>query len=323
MDRLKDGVESKSSNLDDPDYIPDLSKDYDVNHTLSPITESTEDSSSYQNDSSSSIVAIPLQQLQTDRINEPHMWEIILDSSDTEILNLCRFPVLPAVFAEVLMIMNLLDLQGAAAAAIHQIYFSIKVNIPFMKKLILDTTLGSKIKFDQQRLIIDENFLNLVRAEIRLMDPIYEAIKVCQQANISITDGAAKWLELNLKENVTESMQDKLTLCNIYSLTAYYLHPLYHQRSKEKLKEDLMIIQEFLIEALDSTGITSLSILEASEEIFEKLQLKDVKDLISYAHCPMQNRLTFERSKKLLHVYYTLKLEDDIDLNVDFDDENE
>ncbi|XKL60710.1 hypothetical protein PGB90_007767 [Kerria lacca] len=146
-------------------------------------------------------------------------------------------------------------------------------------------TVGSKTKFDQQRLIIDENFLNLVRAKIRLMDSICEAINVCQQANTSIADGAAKWLELNLEGNVTESIQNKLTLrktmVDIYSPTAYYLHPLYHQASKEKLKEDLMIIQKFLIEVLDSTGITSLSMFEASEDIFEKLQLKGVKDPIA------------------------------------------
>ncbi|XKL64094.1 hypothetical protein PGB90_004180 [Kerria lacca] len=80
-----DGGESESSNLDDLDYIPDLSKDYDVNHALPPTIEPTDDSSSSRNDSSSLIVAMPSQQLQTDRVHEPQTWKIILNSSGTEI----------------------------------------------------------------------------------------------------------------------------------------------------------------------------------------------------------------------------------------------
>ncbi|XKL63984.1 hypothetical protein PGB90_006348 [Kerria lacca] len=345
-------LRANRSNLDDPDYIPDLSRDYDVNHALPPTTEPTDDLSSSQNDSSSSTVAMPLQQLRKDRESlsilssscctsrSSHDIEFIRPSSNSsrnssdllvnkngKVMKNERFQQQP--------IKDFVDkiIQKDIENITHKIgKFVFGCNIPFnaieskLKKNMINalrpsysqyipgrkkknmasntrtvvmmihspsgkcaflkawnitslvesskrlqeivdesvemakmkynvnvyavvsdsseyktngkshTTLGSKIKFDQQYLITDENFLDLVRVEIKLMDSICEAINIYQQVNTSIADGAAKWLELNLETNVTKT--------------------------------------------LDSIGITSIFMFEASEDIFEKIQLKGERSKI-------------------------------------------
>lgn len=108
-------------------------------------------------------------------------------------------------------------------------------------------------------------------------------------------------------------------------------------------------MEEFLLDQLDGEGLVDLAAFNnpSEDSIFRVLRHKDVKSPTafwmltkrkhpglsqladkllnipassaqlervfsnwSYVHCPLRNRLTFDRSKKLLHVYQTLKLKD-------------
>lgn len=139
--------------------------------------------------------------------------------------------------------------------------------------------------------------------------------------------------------------QRKKKALNIYALCAYYLHPKYHDESiKELSVEQLRKVQDFLLSNLEENGVDGLCAFQEKSEIFGTLAAKQIKDPItfwsmvtihfkslaslalrlqkipassaqierlfsnwSYVHSRLRNKLTFERSKKLLNVYYTLK----------------
>lgn len=106
-------------------------------------------------------------------------------------------------------------------------------------------------------------------------------------------------------------------------------------------------VHEFLLQNLDTEGINSLHNFKENIGIFKTLNEKNVVDPAvfwnmskikhsrlseiaiklmqlpassaqierlfsnwSYVHSSIRNRLTFERSKKLLHIYYSLKILD-------------
>lgn len=149
----------------------------------------------------------------------------------------------------------------------------------------------------------------------------------------------------------------KAMALDVYSLAAYFLHPKYHADASSKIADDLAIVMDFLIDQLDADGIESLSEFQQGLGVFEKLFQKDLRDPVAfwtvaavkhrnlselairlmkipassaqlerlfsqwqYVHCPIRNRLTFERSKKLAHIYYTLRFQDKI---IDDDDDGD
>lgn len=136
---------------------------------------------------------------------------------------------------------------------------------------------------------------------------------------------------------------------NIYVLSAYYIHPLYNQSDELRLSvEQYENVHEFFLENLNSTGITDLHYFKERLGVFRTLKEKNIFDPIiywsmakvkhptladlaikllqipassvqiervfsnwSYVHSALRNRLTFDRSKKLLFVYYNLKIKDE------------
>lgn len=137
---------------------------------------------------------------------------------------------------------------------------------------------------------------------------------------------------------------------NVYVLCAYYLHPKYHEieNANKKLSvEQLKVIQDFLVENLDADGMMSYYKYQKKSGIFKTLFDKNITNPLvfwsmanihhpnlsslalklekipassaqierifsnwSFVHSPLRNRLEFNRSKKLLHVYYTHKILD-------------
>lgn len=141
---------------------------------------------------------------------------------------------------------------------------------------------------------------------------------------------------------------------NKYALCAYYLHPKYHENAKTKLSIDqLRAIQDFLLENLDAEGLNGYYEFQEKSGIFKTLFNKNITNPLifwnmvkiyhpdlsrlasrlekipassaqierlfsnwSFVHSPLRNRLQFDRSRKLLHIYYTHKI---IDSNVSSD----
>ncbi|KAF2898878.1 hypothetical protein ILUMI_07306 [Ignelater luminosus] len=148
------------------------------------------------------------------------------------------------------------------------------------------------------------------------------------------------------KEHYREIIQRRVeSALNIYALTAYYLDI---NKDFKKLQDDMQEkVYNFLLEELHKNGIEEWVQFRESMEIFKSLKEKGITNWQSfwktaklkcpklselamkllkipassvqierlfsnwsYVHSSVRNRLTFDRSKKLLYVYYSLKLTD-------------
>lgn len=221
-----------------------------------------------------------------------------------------------------------------------------------MKLLIVNNDLFKKIKPVVKQLLFDEDFIEDVNESIKLFDPICKLINVAQKTDASLAYVAHLWITLKLPAKFNyfadQLERRKKMGLNIYAICTYYLHPKFHDDSKEHLtKCQLRDAQTFLIENLDNDGVLGLSALQEKSGIFGTLFRKKIEDPIafwnmvlvhhsslarlalklqkipastaqierlfsgwSFVHSPNRNRLTFDHSKKLLTVYYTLKFND-------------
>ncbi|KAJ8910589.1 hypothetical protein NQ315_013558, partial [Exocentrus adspersus] len=131
-----------------------------------------------------------------------------------------------------------------------------------------------------------------------------------------------------------------------FSLSANFLHPVYN--GKHLNTEQNITVEDFLIKELDASGLTDLENFKNNRGIFQTLkekknvtdpstfwgiakrrhvnlatlalkllnipassaQLERVFSSWSFVHSPLRNKLDFERSKKLLFTYHSLKLKD-------------
>lgn len=225
-------------------------------------------------------------------------------------------------------------------------------NIHFMKILIVNDQRLKKIKPTVKTLIFDDEFIDEVKDNIMLFDPICNLINIAQNSNSSAADVSHLWICLELPDKFN-SFEDKLQsrkkmALNKYALCAYYLHPKYHDFAKSKLSvEQLKIVQDFVLENLNADGIMDYHSFQEKNGIFKTLRDKKIMDPIafwsmaaihhpaltslalklqkipassaqierifsnwSFVHSPIRNRLDFNRSRKLLHVYYTHKIID-------------
>lgn len=133
--------------------------------------------------------------------------------------------------------------------------------------------------------------------------------------------------------------------CNIYALSAYYLNPCYEKNNLTEDQQDSVI--SFLVENLSIDGVAQLSDYNEKQGLFKTLFEKNLNDgkvfwqiastkykelsgfaikLLnipastaqierlfsnwSFIHNKLRNRLTFDKSKKLLHIYYDSKLKE-------------
>lgn len=130
---------------------------------------------------------------------------------------------------------------------------------------------------------------------------------------------------------------------NKYTLTSYYLHPTYDNNLL--MDEHISMINNFLLKHLDCDGLESLNEYKNKTNFFRMLHDKKIEkaDVFwgtasmkhqqlstlalkllnipastaqlertfsnwGWIHSSIRNRLTFERSKKLIHVYVSLNL---------------
>lgn len=220
-------------------------------------------------------------------------------------------------------------------------------NLGIMKKIIAE---GLKVKSDVTQLLYDDDFVEQIKACVSLLDPVCTLINKCQSAQFSVADAAEEWLSLPSKVPQTNEVQAAVALrikmaLNIYSLTAHYLHPTYRGRKLEP--NHIGEIQDFLLETLDKDGLEGLLAFENNTNLFQKLhdknitspdtfwglaekkyatlsnlaqkllkipassaQLERVFSNWSYVHSSLRNRLSQDKSTKLIFVYYSLKLRD-------------
>jgi hypothetical protein len=163
-------------------------------------------------------------------------------------------------------------------------------------------------------------------------------------------------LEAELPQRYQSYLKTRMKMAlNDYALAAFYLHPCYENNRLPK--EHKSRINKFLLINLNADGIEDLDNYNCNEGIFKTLNEKGVvKPLLfwrtaevnhpnlaklavrlllipassaqlerifsawSLIHTPIRTRLTFDKSKKLILVYYSLRVRD-TELNLNSVDE--
>lgn len=225
---------------------------------------------------------------------------------------------------------------------------SLKTNLSAMRKVAANDD-SDKIPSSVKSLLYDEHFLEQVYSTIELLDPVSQLINTCQGKDTSVSEAVELWLQLRLPDGYEEKMKfvekRRKHALNVYSLAANVLDPRFRG---EKLSEDAISdVEDFVFEKLDTQGVTSFQQYREKSgkfaELFDKAitsprtfwfyakrqhqslanfalrlinipassaQLERLFSNWSYIHNPSRNRLEFERSKKLVQIYYTLKMQD-------------
>lgn len=147
---------------------------------------------------------------------------------------------------------------------------------------------------------------------------------------------------------------------NKYALVAYYLHPFYDNALLESNSEYMKEISHFLLQNLNADGLEDWHVYKIKGGIFELLYSKEIRkpeifwstaeinhpQLAKLAlkvlnlpassaqlervfsnwrqiHTPLRNRLTFERSKKHMHIYFSLNNTPESSLTLENDEEED
>lgn len=157
----------------------------------------------------------------------------------------------------------------------------------------------------------------------------------------------------DLKSHVVYRIK-KSKVFNQVTLSANYFHPVY--RGAKLSDEQNRMVTDYIIDSLDATGMESARIFEKNEGVFGILnqkgitspktywfyasqrghtalasfaskllkipastaQLERLFSQWSFVHNDVRNRLSVERSKKLINIYFTLRAADIIPEEDDF-----
>lgn len=225
---------------------------------------------------------------------------------------------------------------------------SLKSNMTAMRKVAASDELA-KISPQVKCLLFDEYFLSQVNDTIALLDPVSQLINACQKSDSSVADAVEMWMSLQLPDGHNDKhhhleKRRKQSL-NIYSMSANVLHPQYQGQNLNEQHHDQ--VEGFILKTLDAEGLSSFQQYREKAGIFGDLinkgikspktfwffakrhhkQLADLANKLlnipassaqlervfsnwSFVHNANRNRLSFEKSKKLVQVYYSLKMKD-------------
>ncbi|KAJ8974418.1 hypothetical protein NQ317_015473 [Molorchus minor] len=154
-----------------------------------------------------------------------------------------------------------------------------------MRIIAAEARNNKKIKPNIISIIFNDDFVDEVRNNLTLYEPICDLINKCQSQSASVADAVHYWLELELPENVRERFSEKLEArkkmaFNVYALAAYYLHPVY---SNEKLSSQNMTeINHFLFKSLSNVGCDEWDIYKRNVNIFKELNDKNITKPLLY-----------------------------------------
>ncbi|XP_058975159.1 uncharacterized protein LOC131801101 [Musca domestica] len=203
-------------------------------------------------------------------------------------------------------------------------------------------------------LLYKEDFIQSVKELFDLLNPVALLIKNCQKSEYSIADATEEWIKLltTAKPELYEVAAERCRISKVfnkYNLAANVLHPLY--KGGRLNPEQMQKVEDFLLENLDEHGLQSFSeyknaagffalLLEKTSKpgLFWELAANRHKSLATFAqkllmipastaqlegifsnwthvHTDLRNRLDSERSKKLLEVYFSLRINETKDVS--------
>lgn len=206
-----------------------------------------------------------------------------------------------------------------------------------MVNLLFDDDFIEKTKINVRRMDpICELINNCQKSNVSVADAAEMWMKLCMTVK-NLNDFTS-----SMKESVEKRAK---MATNVYGLTANYLHPKYRGKMLSSTQTDL--VEDFLLVVLDDDGLISLHEFQNNENIFKCLaeknvnrpdafwgltdkkhpglsriadrllkipassaQLERVFSNWSWIHSNVRNRLSQEKSKKLINTYYSLKVMD-------------
>ncbi|XP_073820000.1 uncharacterized protein [Musca autumnalis] len=230
-------------------------------------------------------------------------------------------------------------------------------NLIRMKQISLEKDNQGKplVKSEVIDLLKNEKFIKSITSLHDLLNPVAVLMKNCKKSIYSIADATEEWLDLlaDASEELHEIASrrcEKSNVFNKYALSANLLHPLY--RGAQLSAEQMTLVEKFLHEKLDKNGQLSFADYKKAKGIFSVLfekttqpdlfwnmaqkqhsslasfalkilmipastaQLKDIVSDWSHVSSGLRNS---ERSKKLLEVYLSLKLNEQSEIYRHFD----
>lgn len=215
------------------------------------------------------------------------------------------------------------------------------------------------LKIEIIQLLEDQEFENKLKQYIAIFDPVCKFINKCQESKCNIADATEMWLKLEMPsddEMHQYMVQARIKKAiRPIGLAANLLHPVY---MGEKLTDEHIVQAcEFLRSQLNPDGINEFEAYADKTGIFSQLHGKHLTDPYvfwtmsevtspnlaalakrlfkipastaqlerlfsnwSYVHSVLRNRLSDERSKKLVHIYCALRTTYIIDNETEFVD---
>ncbi|KAK9701101.1 hypothetical protein QE152_g30834 [Popillia japonica] len=163
-------------------------------------------------------------------------------------------------------------------------FLSSTENLKYMKVIAADEN-TKKIKENAISLLFNNNFVEQVKENIQLIDPICKLINLCQSSKFSIADAANLWLHLELPDNFENKFKGAIRKrknmgLNIYALVAYYLHPDYD--NNDLPREAKQQINRFFLKHLSSNGLEELDLFQNNFGIFEISRAKKIGNPILF-----------------------------------------
>lgn len=229
-------------------------------------------------------------------------------------------------------------------------YKSLVQNYDILKSIAVESTI-KKIDRNIASLIFVKQFIDDVKCYIEVFDSLYNLIERCQELDCSAGEAVNLWLSLKLPDRIKEehesSFQSRLDLAlNQYALSAYYLNPQFDNNKLTAAQNE--VVYQFLFKHLNNDGIEDWDCFNRKINFFQLLYEKDIKKPIvfwnmaamkhpnlsslalkllvipassahiekvfsswSQIHSVPRDRLAFERFKKKMHLYYSLRIEDE------------
>lgn len=214
-------------------------------------------------------------------------------------------------------------------------------NLHIYKKISCETTF--KVDANVVSIIKDKQFIDKVKLQLLMLEPICALINICQKVNVSVSEGAEAWMKIKFPSGCSKQQKNNLVNRKQMALTslalgAFYLDPFkdkslmtQNQRQSarsfvsgklaenvkdqliqyEKCSENFDLIRNSTRSAIDFWTFASAFYPELSTLALKLLkipastaQLERCFSMWQHVHSKLRNRLTFERSKTLMQCYY-------------------
>ncbi|KAJ8924354.1 hypothetical protein NQ315_007150 [Exocentrus adspersus] len=224
---------------------------------------------------------------------------------------------------------------------------SLKINLPFMRQTIANNKCD--VTLELKKSLFDDDFEKDCQTCIELLDPVCEFVDAIQASDCNLSDIVDLWNKVYNNEIYQGYVKSLIEIrrsqsINIFALTAHYLNP---RKNFDNLsEEERNAVGDFLLEELSQKGIIEWAQYKERTGIFQALFNEEITDSVifwekatfkapelshfalkclqipvsniqtelfsnwSSIHSLTRNKLTSEGSKKLLYVYYSLKMKD-------------